>query len=83
MNPKKIVFFVILLCFPENPCPDPRELLQNDGVSLGTNIIGKAARYRLSIGKLKKGFQPGEKYKSNNFYVLYFYVSSFCIKFLL
>jgi len=47
----------------ENPCPDPRELLQTEGSYLGKNIVGRAARYKLSIGKLKRGFQPGEKYK--------------------
>ena len=49
----------------EKECPDPKEILEFDGMSRGSNKLNKKKpMFKISLGKLRKGFEPGNKYKS-------------------
>jgi len=47
-----------------NPCPSPSEILEGPEMSQGVNkMTKKKYKYKLSIGKLKRGFEPDKSYK--------------------
>ena len=49
----------------ENPCPNPTEILDGEQMNHGSNALTKKKpKYKLSIGKLRRGFEPERTYKS-------------------
>jgi len=48
----------------ENPCPNPTEILDGEQMNHGSNALTKKKpKYKLSIGKLRRGFEPERTYK--------------------
>ena len=57
----------VVRCFILDFCPNAREIISGEGMTRGTNNIVAGSivpKYKISIGKLRKGFLPNQSHKS-------------------